>query len=234
VPACCSEMDYSGTSPVEVEIDVDVDTSIGHDELWSPYSTSSVRVADDDRASVSSAASAARWKHPYTIVAYETTPLLQKPERMSAQLSSPIEIAGIEGQDGSAQPWLRALEAKRRRPWWETPSVSRVKISFTQNDTDLLGILAASAFPSILLGHGRGQCSQIERHPKPHLSTIPFRTDPTQRIPNTLIPFYNWRRQPTLPDREGACTSRKIHALREFNIRNVMRILKSKTWCSLG
>jgi hypothetical protein len=172
-------MDYSRTSPVEVEIDIEVDTSIGHDELWPPYSTSSARVADDDRASGSSAASAARWKHPYTIVAYETTPLLQKAERMSAQLSSPIEIAGIEGQDGSAQPWLRALEAKRKRPWWETPSVSIAKISFAQNDTDLLGILATSAFPSILLGHGRSQCSQIERHPKPHLSTIPFRTDPT-------------------------------------------------------
>lgn len=123
-----SEMDYSRTSPIEVEIDVEVDTSIGHDELWSPCSTSSVRGADDDRASVTSAASAAPWKHPYTIVAYETTPLLQGPERMSAQLSSPIEIAGIEGQDGSAQPWLRALDAKRKRPWWETPSVSIVKL----------------------------------------------------------------------------------------------------------
>src|SRR5436305_14202139 len=117
----CSEMDYSRTSPVEVEIDVEVDTSIAQDDLWS---TSPARVADDDRTSVSSAASAARWKHPYTIVAYETTPLLQRAEGMSAQLSSPIEIAGIEGQDGSAQPWLRALEAKRKRPWWETPSVS--------------------------------------------------------------------------------------------------------------
>jgi len=120
----CSEMGYSRASPIEVEIDVEVDTSIDHDELWTPYS-SSTRVAYDDRASESSAASAARWKHPYTIVAYETTPLLQKAERMSAQLSSPIEIAGIEGQDGSAQPWLRALEAKRKKPWWETPSVSR-------------------------------------------------------------------------------------------------------------
>ena len=233
MPACCSEMDYSGTSPVEVEIDVEVDTSIGHDELWSPYSSSSTRVDQDDRASVSSAASAARWKHPYTIVAYETTPLLQKAERMSAQLSSPIEIAGIEGQDGSTQPWLRALEAKRKKPWWETPSVSTVN-THPQNDADLLGILAASAFPSILLGHGRGQCSQIERHPKPHLSTIPFRIDPTQPIPCTVITFYNWRRQPTMPDRGGTCPSGKIHALREFNIRNVMRILKSKTWCSLG
>jgi len=128
----CSEMDYSRASPIEVEIDVEVDTSIGHDELASPYSSSSTRVAEDDRyrASVSSAASAARWKHPYTVVAYETTPLLQRAERMSAQLSSPIEIAGIEGQDGSARPWLRALEAKRKKPWWETPSVSTVKLIF--------------------------------------------------------------------------------------------------------
>jgi hypothetical protein len=183
-------MDYSRASPIEIEIDVDVDTSIGHDELRSPYSSSS---AHDDRASASSAVSAARWKHPYTIVAYETTPLLQKAERMSAQLSSPIEIAGIEGQDGSARPWLRALEAKRKKPWWETPSVSIVKLIFRMT-TDPLGILAASAFPSILLGHGRGQCSQIERHPEPHLSTIPFRTNPTQRIPCTVITFYNWRR----------------------------------------
>jgi hypothetical protein len=233
MPGSYSEMNYSRASPIEVEIDVEVDTSIGHDELWSPYSSSSTRVTHDDRASVSSAASAARWKHPYTIVAYETTPLLQKAERMSAQLSSPIEIAGIEGQDGSAQPWLRALEAKRKKPWWETPSVSIVQ-TYLQNDTDLLGILAASAFPSILLGHGRGQCSQIERHPKPHLSTIPFRIDPTQPIPCTVITFYNWRRQPTMPDRGGACTSGKIHALRELDIGNVMRILKSKTWCSLG
>jgi hypothetical protein len=119
-----SKMDYSRASRIEVEIDVEVDTSIGRDELWSPYSSTSTRVADDDRASVSSPASAARWKHPYTIVAYETTPLLQRSERMSAQLYSPIEIAGIEGQDGSARPWLRALEAKRKKPWWETPSVS--------------------------------------------------------------------------------------------------------------
>jgi hypothetical protein len=117
-------MDYSRASPIEVEIDVEVDTSIGHDEPWPPYSSSS------DRASVSSAASAGRWKHPYTIIAYETTPLLQKAERMSAQLSSPIEIAGIEGQDGSERPWLRALEAKRKKPWWETPSVSIVKLIF--------------------------------------------------------------------------------------------------------
>lgn len=126
----CSEMDYSRASPVEVEIDVEVDTSIGHDESWSPYSSSSTRVGNDDRASVSSATSAARWKQPYTIVAHETTPLLQNAERMSAQLSSPIEIAGIEGQDGSARPWLRALEAKRKKPWWETPSVSIVKLIF--------------------------------------------------------------------------------------------------------
>jgi hypothetical protein len=125
-------MDYSRTSPIEIEVNVEVDTSVGHDELWSPYSTSSNRVADDDRASVSSAASAARWKHPYTIIAYETTPLLQRPERMSAQLSSPIEIAGIEGQDGSARPWLRALEAKRKKPWWETPSVSIVKFLYLE------------------------------------------------------------------------------------------------------
>jgi hypothetical protein len=119
-------MDYSRASPVEVEIDVVVDTSIGHDELWSPYSSSPAEVAENDRASASSTPSAARWKHPSTIVAYETTPLLQNAERMSAELSSPIEIAGIEGQDGSARPWLRALEAKRTKPWWETPSVSIV------------------------------------------------------------------------------------------------------------
>src|SRR5436853_1208938 len=99
--------------------------------------------------------------------------------------------------------------------------------------TDLLGNLAASSLPSVLLGHGRGQCSQVERYPKPHLPTIPFRTTPTQRIPCPAITFSNWRRQPTMPDRGGACTFGKIHALREFNIRNVMRILKSQTWCSL-
>jgi hypothetical protein len=120
-------MDYSRASPIEVEIDVEVDTSIGPDELFAPYSSSPARVAENDRASASSTPSAARWKHPDTIVAYETTPLLQKVERMSTQLSSPIEIAGIEGQDGSATPWLRALEAKRTKPWWETPSVCIVK-----------------------------------------------------------------------------------------------------------
>jgi hypothetical protein len=153
-------MDYSATSPIEIEVDVEVDTCIGHEELWPPYSPSSARVADDDCPSVSSAASAARWKHPYTIVAHETTPLLQGPERMSAQLSSPIEIAGIEGHDGSARPWLKALEAKGKKPWWETPSVRNSCIPFAQNGTlTLSGLLAPSAVPSILLSHGSGQCS---------------------------------------------------------------------------
>lgn len=109
---------------IEVETDVEVAISFSHEDLWSPYSTSSTRVAEDDRASASSGISAVPWKHPYTIVAHETTPLLVKGERMSAQLSSPIEIAGIEGHDGTERPWLRALEAKKKKPWWETPSVS--------------------------------------------------------------------------------------------------------------
>ena len=110
-----------------MEIDVELDISLSHDELWSPYSSSATRVtgtSEDDRASASTALSAVQWKHPYTVVALETTPLLQKAERMSAQLSSPIEIAGIEGQDGADRPWLRALEAQRKKPWWETASVS--------------------------------------------------------------------------------------------------------------
>ena len=117
-------MESSTATTIEVEIDVEVDTSLSHDELWSPYSSSSTRVAEDDRVSAPSSVSAARWKLPYMIVGHETTPLLQNVERMSAQLSSPIEIAGIEGQDGGERPWLRALEAKKKKPWWETPSVS--------------------------------------------------------------------------------------------------------------
>ena len=98
-----------------IEIDVELDTSLSPDQLWSP---------EDHRASASATVSALPWKHPYTIVAHETTPLLQNAERMSAQLSSPIEIAGIEGQDGADRPWLRALEAQRKKPWWETASVN--------------------------------------------------------------------------------------------------------------
>jgi hypothetical protein len=161
---------------IEVETDVEVDTSLSHEELWSPYSSSSTRVAEDDRASASSAVSAVPWKHPYMIVAHETTPLLQKAERMSAQLSSPIEIAGIEGQDGAERPWLRALEAKKKKPWWETPSVS-VAHFYTQIHTEEPGLLAPSTLPSILPGHGRCQCPEAERHSQPHLSTIPFCTD---------------------------------------------------------
>lgn len=121
-------MEESTATAIEVETHVEVDTSIGPEQLWSPYSTSSTRVAEDDRASASTAVSARSWKHPYTIVAQETTPLLHKAERMSAQLSSPIEIAGIEGQDGAERPWLRALEAKKQKPWWDTPSVSVAKV----------------------------------------------------------------------------------------------------------
>jgi hypothetical protein len=112
-------------STIEVETDIEVDTSISYEGPWSPYSTCSTRVADeDDGASASTAVSARSWKRPYIIVAHETTPLLYNAERMSAQLSSPIEIAGIEGRDGAGRPWLRALEAKKKIPWWETPSVS--------------------------------------------------------------------------------------------------------------
>lgn len=114
---------------VEVETDVEVAISFSYEDLWSPYSTSSTRVAEDDGASASSGISAVPWKHPYTIVAHETTPLLVKGEQMSAQLSSPIEIAGIEGHDGAERPWLRALEAKKKKPWWETPSVSGCRTS---------------------------------------------------------------------------------------------------------
>jgi hypothetical protein len=125
-----SRMEESTATTIEVEIDVEVDTSISHEELWSPYSTCSTRVAEDDHASASTAVSARSWKHPYIIVAHETTPLLHKAERMSAQLSSPIEIAGIEGQDGAGRPWLRALEA-RKKPWWETPSVSMAELLYS-------------------------------------------------------------------------------------------------------
>src|SRR5437016_7216271 len=104
----CSEMGYSRAPTIEVEIDIEVDTRIGHDGLGSPYSSSSAGVAENNRASASSTPSTARWKRPYTIIAYETTPLLQQTQRTSAQLSSPIEIAGIDSQDGSARPWLRA------------------------------------------------------------------------------------------------------------------------------
>jgi hypothetical protein len=125
-------MEESTATIIEVETDIEADASISHEELWSPYcSTCSTRVAEDDRASASSAVSARSWKHPYVIVAHETTPLLHKAERMSAQLSSPIEIFGIEGQDGAGRPWLRALEAKKKRPWWETPSVSIAQLLYS-------------------------------------------------------------------------------------------------------
>ena len=117
-------MEESTATAIEVETDVEFDTSFSHEELWLPYSTCSTRVAEDDCASASSALSTRPRKHPYIVVAHETTPLLHKAERMSAQLSSPIEIAGIEGQDGAERPWLRALEAKKKKVWWETPSVS--------------------------------------------------------------------------------------------------------------
>jgi len=85
-------------------------------------SSSPTRVGEDDCISALSEISAPPVKQNYTVVANETSPLLPKHERMSTQLQSPIEIAGIEGADGQRRPWLRALGTKKI-PWWETPSV---------------------------------------------------------------------------------------------------------------
>ena len=107
-----------------IEADIEADRNVSYEEPWSSYySTCSAGTPEEDgSASASTAISARTWKHPYIIVASETTPLLYEAEPMSAQLSSPIEIVGIEGQDGARRPWLGALEAKKK-PWWETPSV---------------------------------------------------------------------------------------------------------------
>ena len=113
-------MEESTAVIIDVEFGIETDTSPHRDELWSPSTSSSAtRVAEDDGANTSSAVSAAGGKVTYTTVPQETTPLLHNSEHMSAQLSSPIEIAGI----GAGRPWLRALEAMKK-PWWETPSVS--------------------------------------------------------------------------------------------------------------
>lgn len=121
-------MEDTTATAIEVEAGVEVealniDTSARHHGMPESCSSSPIRIGEDECASAASDASAAPGKQKYTTVANETTPLLAKYERMSAQLQSPIEIVGIEGADGADRPWLRASETKQT-PWWETPSVS--------------------------------------------------------------------------------------------------------------
>ena len=93
------------------------------------------RAQEDNGPSAASEASAAPRKQPYRHKSHETSPLLTKVEDMSGQLSSPIEIAGIEGVDGAKRPWLRA-KIQQKKPWWETPSVSITSSSMQGSYTD--------------------------------------------------------------------------------------------------
>ena len=103
----------------EAEIDIAV-LNHGYDSQAISSSTSSF--TGDGGISHRDASSA---HQPYNVVADEATPLLLKSERMSAQISSPIEVAGIEGAEGAERPWLRIPESKKK-PWWDTPSVCEV------------------------------------------------------------------------------------------------------------
>lgn len=163
-------MEDSTATELEVEACIGFEPDSPAVHHWPRGSSSSFLTRGREDACLSapsdtSGASAAPDRETYTVVAQETTPLLRKHEPMSAQLSSPIEIAGIEGADGAGRPWLRALPAKKI-PWWETPSVSS-SIVLCGIETYVyffvVGFLALAPLPTLLSGNGRRLCPKIKR-----------------------------------------------------------------------
>ena len=134
-------MEDSVAAEVETEEQIDIP---GHEIVnrsygsFRPGAGRPVRAQEDHSPSASAEASAAPRKQPYRHKSLETSPLLTKVEDMSGQLSSPIEIAGIEGTDGAKRPWLRA-KIQEKKPYWETASV-RAMFLCMNKCTDQVGL----------------------------------------------------------------------------------------------
>ena len=186
-------MEYNITTAVEVEAQVGFEPHLRRDAAQGLPRGS----LTDDGVSASSSASAAPNKQSYTVVVDETTPLLPKSEAMSSQLSSPIEIAGIEGAEGAERPWIRIPKSKRL-PWWETPSVS-IHVYFAGAMLVQLlielGLLAHTTVSDLLPGDGRRYCSEIEHLPQSDMQAIPFHESFKRRTAELISSFYNRRRQ---------------------------------------
>ena len=193
-------MEDSIAAELEIEEGIDAYKATGtirsYDSLRSDKDNALVVGRQNDCLGVASAGPAAPLQQLRRSSTTEATPLLAKVEVMSGQLSSPIEIAGIEGTDGIGRPWLTA-KIKKKTPWWETPSVSRALPcpAIRSSDIVLLGLLADSAIPTLLSGHGRGLGTQAERDPEHHMSTIPLHGYGYKRPTYDHTTVQHWSRQ---------------------------------------
>lgn len=122
-------MEVSAAAVLEAAAEVDIYHILDDDENSAVSSNRLGVQLPDDCVSVGAVWSAAPTKSAYIIEVHETTPLLPKAERMASELSSPIEIAGIEGASGRKRPWDHGLPVKKQ-PWWDTPSVSVTKFPY--------------------------------------------------------------------------------------------------------